>query len=89
MRHPGDQLLRDLQFWRIDEVVGRVDPKDRGRDGAEFRLRVIVAGSVEIIEKVIGIGTLYCGIDRGIYVILGLLSRREILLHLLPAQSRR
>ena len=55
VRHPGDQLLGHLQFRRVDEVIGGVDPEHRSGNRAELRLRVIVAGRVEVVEEVVGI----------------------------------
>src|SRR5262249_12876395 len=45
--------LGDAQFWRIDEVVGRVHPHNPCGDFLELWRRIIVARSVHLIEEVV------------------------------------
>ena len=89
VRHPGDQLLRDLQFRRVYKVVGGVDPKDRGGDGVELRLRVVFARRIEVIEEVVGVGTGDDGVDGAVYIILSLLRALGIPSASAAAQIRR
>ena len=51
--------------------------------GLEVAARVRSRGGVEVVEEVVGVGVGDDGIDDAVDVVFGLLSRREVLLHLL------
>ena len=56
VRHLRDDFFGDAQLGRIDEVVGGVDPEDRGGDGGELGRGVVVARGVDVVEEVVGVG---------------------------------
>lgn len=45
----------DLQFRRIDKVVGRIDPHHRRGDLVQARQRIIGSRGVELLDGVVGV----------------------------------
>src|SRR5882724_4906617 len=56
-----DGFVDGLQFRRVDGVVGGVDGGEGGGDAFEIRLGVVVAGGVDVVEEVVGVGGLEPG----------------------------
>ena len=67
-----DQALGDAEFGRVDKVVGGVDPENRRGDCAKFRFRIVISGSVHVIQKVVGVGVRNHRVKRVVDVGLGL-----------------
>src|SRR6185312_1617696 len=51
--HLFDLLLGNAEFWRVDEIVGRIDEHDRRDDLIQILRRVIVARSAHRKEQVV------------------------------------
>ena len=51
--HFLDFALSDAQFWRIDEVIGRIYKPYRRLDGVELRGRIVAARGIDSVEKII------------------------------------
>ena len=51
--HALHLALGDSQLGRVDEIVGRIYERHRRHDAFEFRRRVVVAGRLDLVDKVV------------------------------------
>src|SRR3954454_8804784 len=70
--HSPDSLLRDWQVARVDEIVGRIDPRERRSDALELRPWIVVPRRIELVDQVVGVELP----DPGLGPLLGISARR-------------
>jgi len=58
----GDALdfaLKDAKFRRVDQIVGGVDGEERRADLSQIRTGIVVPGAFDLVQDVIGVGSLH------------------------------
>jgi hypothetical protein len=82
--HPAGLLLGNCELGRVDEIIGRVDPKDRNRDARELRGGIVAPAGIQIIKAVVGVDRVDSLLKILIGVALGLQARRRPMMKLEP-----
>src|SRR5262249_15008517 len=75
-----DLVFKDPELGRIDEVIGTIDREKRRANLFQLRPRVIVVGSLHLVQPVIGVLSLQPVVDSSVKNSVALRKRGHLLL---------
>src|SRR5215831_3575074 len=79
--------IHDLQFGRIDYIIGGVYRGKWNGDLLEIRLRVVIPGGIKIVEHVVGVGGFHALVDVIVDQFVRLVTSGRLLVQLQGAAS--